>query len=857
MSSDFYHKSFILYRQKEYKMDKYNVYGMTCAACQARVENSVKSLDGVESVSVNLLTNSMNVEGNVSSDVIMSAVKKAGYKATPMDALKDKNDNLFNDDEFKNMKIRLFSSIFFLFILMYFSMLPMLFNIKLPFNLSKNIVGLGLVQLILSAIIMVINQKFFISGMKAIINLSPNMDTLVTLGSMSSFIYSVYILFLLTYHTSHMHHFYFESAAMILTLITLGKTLEAYSKGKTTNAIKELMLLKPEHANIVKTNDQGKEIISKVMVDDVKIDDIFILKSGDSIPVDGRIIEGDCTINESAITGESIPVDKSVGDNVASGTIIYSGYAKCIATKVGKDSTLAKIIELVTDAGNSKAPIAKIADKVSAIFIPSVLLISIITFIIWFITKGEFDFAFSMAVSVLVVSCPCALGLATPVAIMVGSGIGAKSGILFKNATALERCHKINVLCFDKTGTITKGQPQVTDLISYTDEKQLLNILYTIEKRSEHPLAKAISHYASDKGATELNIKGFKVHSGFGVSAKYNDAEIKIGNIEFIKKAGLVNIDETENIINKFGKEGKTGIIITENSLIVGIIAIADTLKEDAVESIKQIKKMGIKTVMLTGDNENTAKYIADKVGIDYYISGVKPEDKDNYILRFKKKGICAMVGDGINDAPSLTRADIGMAIGAGTDIAIESANVVLSKSRIEDVAAAIRLSKYTSRNIHQNLFWAFFYNILLIPLAAGLYYPLWKLQLNPMLGAMAMSLSSVCVVGNALRLNFKNIYKANAFKKTVNQSIDIDDIINDVKEEITMEKVLHIDGMMCTHCEATVKLALLEVPGVKKVKVSHRKNTAIVKLTEEVSDEVLKKAVEDKNYTVTLIETK
>ena len=832
-------------------MKQYNVTGMSCASCVARVEKAVNKVDGVTSCSVNLLTNSMSVDGDVKSSDVISAVEKAGYGASLKgNSYKENksNDEPLKDTETPKLKKRLFSSLVFLILLMYISMGHMMWGFPLPSILANNHIAMGLIQLLLTGIIMVINQKFFVSGFKALIHRSPNMDTLVALGAGASFIYSVYALFAMTNAQvnndmslvmKYMDEFYFESAGMILTLITLGKMLESYSKGKTTNAIKGLMNLAPKKATILVDN------VEKVVpVEEVKIGDIFVVKPGENIPVDGVVIEGESAVNESALTGESIPVDKSVGDNVSGATVNQSGFIKCKATKVGEDTTLSQIIKMVSDASATKAPIAKVADKVSGVFVPVVISIAVVTIIVWLLCGATFGNALVRGISVLVISCPCALGLATPVAIMVGNGVGAKNGILFKNATSLETTGKVSYVLLDKTGTITNGTPVVTDIIpseNYTEDN-LLSYASSLESKSEHPLAKAVVQKAIDSSIKTLDTTDFKSLTGNGVSAKINGKTIVGGSVKHI--SSIANIDE--NIIKKaddLATKGKTPLLFVMYNQLLGIIAVADVVKSDSPKAIKELQNMGIKVVMVTGDNEKTAQAIAKESGVDEVIAGVLPDGKEKVVTQYKQKGMVAMVGDGINDAPALTRADIGIAIGAGTDVAIDSADIVLMKSKLTDVSGAIRLSRGTLRNIHENLFWAFIYNVIGIPLAAGVWIPIFGWTLSPMFGAAAMSLSSFCVVTNALRLNFLNIRSSKRDRRIKNKS--------NKKEKNTMTTTLKINGMMCPHCEATVKTALESIDGVTSAEVSHESGTAVVTLSKEVSDDVLKKAVVDKGYTV------
>lgn len=832
-------------------MKQYNVTGMSCASCVARVEKAVNKVDGVTSCSVNLLTNSMSVDGDVKSSDVISAVEKAGYGASLKgNSSKENksNDEPLKDTETPKLKKRLFSSLVFLLLLMYISMGHMMWGFPLPSILANNHIAMGLIQLLLTGIIMVINQKFFVSGFKALIHRSPNMDTLVALGAGASFIYSVYALFAMTNAQvnndmslvmKYMDEFYFESAGMILTLITLGKMLESYSKGKTTNAIKGLMNLAPKKATILVDN------VEKVVpIEEVKIGDIFVVKPGENIPVDGVVIEGESAVNESALTGESIPVDKTVGDNVSGATVNQSGFIKCKATKVGEDTTLSQIIKMVSDASATKAPIAKVADKVSGVFVPIVISIAVVTIIVWLLCGATFGNALVRGISVLVISCPCALGLATPVAIMVGNGVGAKNGILFKNATSLETTGKVSYVLLDKTGTITNGTPVVTDIIpseNYTQD-DLLSYASSLESKSEHPLAKAVVQKAIDSNIKTLDTTDFKSLTGNGVSAKINGKTIVGGSVKHI--SSITNLDE--NIIKQaddLATKGKTPLLFVMDNRLLGIIAVADVVKSDSPKAIKELQNMGIKVVMVTGDNEKTAQAIAKESGVDEVIADVLPDGKEKVVTQYKQKGMVAMVGDGINDAPALTRADIGIAIGAGTDVAIDSADIVLMKSKLTDVSGAIRLSRGTLRNIHENLFWAFIYNVIGIPLAAGVWIPIFGWTLSPMFGAAAMSLSSFCVVTNALRLNFLNIRSSKRDRKIKNKT--------NKKEKNTMTTTLKINGMMCPHCEATVKTALESIDGVTSAEVSHESGTAVVTLSKEVNEDVLKKAVVDKGYTV------
>ncbi|MCH5207967.1 MAG: heavy metal translocating P-type ATPase [Oscillospiraceae bacterium] len=843
----------------------YNITGMSCAACSARIEKAVSAVSGVTQCSVNLLTNSMSVEGGESSAVI-NAVVKAGYGAELKDKAAGKSaDNsdsadALEDKETPKMKLRLFWSLGFMVVLLYISMGGMMWGFPLPPFLEHDHIAMALVQLLLSGIIMVINQKFFISGFKGLIHRAPNMDTLVALGSAAAFGYSVYATFVMSNAMSvgnhelvmtYMDEMYYESAGVILTLITLGKFLEARSKGKTTDALKSLIKLAPKTAVLIK---DGAEVT--VPIEQVKAGDIFAVKAGESIPADAVIVEGETSVNESALTGESIPADKIVGDEVSAATINLSGYIRCKATRVGEDTSLSQIIKMVSDASATKAPISKIADRVSGVFVPAVITIALLTIAVWLITGNGVGYAIERGISVLVISCPCALGLATPVAIMVGSGMGAKNGILFKTAVSLEQTGKTEIVLLDKTGTITSGEPVVTDIVPYGEfsEDKLLETAYSLEKRSEHPLAKAIVKHAESRGFSAEEPEKFEVLRGAGISAVLDKTEYVAGNLRLCE----TYCDIPENVREKadtLANEGKTPLFFCRNKTLIGIIAVADEIKADSPSAIAELKNMGIKTVMLTGDNKRTAEAVGRTAGIDEVIAEVLPGDKENVVKRFQKSGRVAMVGDGINDAPALTRADIGIAIGAGADVAVDAADVVLMKSRLSDVPAAIRLSRLTLRNIHQNLFWAFFYNVIGIPLAAGVWIPLFGWKLSPMFGALAMSLSSFFVVTNALRLNFFNIYNPKhdkKIRKKANSSLENN--LENTKEEITMEITMKIEGMMCGHCEATVKKALEAVSGVSEATVSHESGTAVVKLSEQIDAEILKKAVEDKDYKVTEI---
>ena len=841
-------------------MEQYSITGMTCAACQARVEKVVSNVPGVTDVSVSLLTNSMGVEGTATSADIVAAVEKAGYHASVKGAQMESSQGAeaLADTETPKLLKRLIISLIFLMPLMYLSMGHMMWNWPLPGFLNNNHVGMGLAQLLFTVIIMVINQRFFISGFTSLIHRAPNMDTLVAMGATAAFGYSTYALFAMTVAQtagndklvmSYMHEFYFESAAMILTLITLGKTLEAYSKGKTTDALKSLMNLAPKMATVVR-NEQ--EML--ISADQVKKGDIFLVKPGESIPVDGIVLEGNSAIDEATLTGESIPVDKAVGDTVSAATINQSGFIKCEATRVGEDTTLSQIIKMVSDAAATKAPIAKIADKVSGIFVPAVITIAIITIIGWLLAGESVGFALARGISVLVISCPCALGLATPVAIMVGNGVGAKHGILFKTAVSLEEAGKVDIVALDKTGTITNGQPKVTDILPVDgiSEQELLETAFSLEKKSEHPLAKAIVEYGEEKNFTVSVVDNFKAVPGNGLTGTLNEETLIGGNLLFIEKSLSIS-RKLKHSAEQLASAGKTPLFFAKENRLLGMIAVADVIKEDSPQAIKELKAMGIHVVMLTGDNERTAKAIGEQAGVDNVIAGVLPDGKESVIQALGKKGKVAMVGDGINDAPALTRADVGIAIGAGTDVAMDAADVVLMKSKLADVPAAIRLSRGVLRNIHENLFWAFFYNTIGIPLAAGLLIPVLGWKLNPMFGAAAMSLSSFCVVTNALRLNLLNIQSTKKDKKKKN-TIDVSliNINNNEKKEVNeMTKTMNIKGMMCGHCEAAVKKALEALPEVASAEVSHEKGTAVVTLEKEIADDVLKKTIEDKDYEV------
>ena len=862
-------------------MEQYNVTGMSCAACSTRVEKAVSKVPGVSACSVSLLTNSMGVEGSASPDSIIAAVEAAGYGAslkgasTSASVNHSAEEDALADKETPVLKRRLIASIGFLVVLMYFSMGHMMWGWPLPAWFDGNHVAMGLVQMILAAIVMVINQKFFISGFKSLWHRAPNMDTLVALGSMASFVWSVIALFLMTDAQLHgdmdgvmryMDEFYFESAAMILTLITVGKMLEARSKGKTTDALKSLMKLAPKQATLI---INGKETI--VPIEQVKKGDIFAVRPGESIPVDGIVTEGSSAVNEAALTGESIPVDKTVGDQVSAATINQSGYLRCEASRVGEDTTLSQIIKMVSDAAATKAPIAKVAGKVSGVFVPVVISISLVTLIVWLLLGKEFAYALARGISVLVISCPCALGLATPVAIMVGNGLGAKNGILFKTAVSLEETGKVQIVALDKTGTITNGTPKVTDIVPAEgiSESELLSLAFALEAKSEHPLAKAIVEEGKSKkfDQTSLQADEFSALPGNGLEGTVNGHHILGGSVSFITGKIAVSASDRQKAAS-LAESGKTPLLFAKDKQFLGIIAVADTIKEDSPRAIKELQNMGIRVVMLTGDNERTARAIGAQAGVDEVIAGVLPEGKEQVIRALKEKGKTAMVGDGINDAPALTRADIGIAIGAGADVAIDAADVVLMKSNLTDVAAAVRLSRASLRNIHENLFWAFIYNIIGIPLAAGVYAH-WGLLLNPMFGAAAMSLSSFCVVSNALRLNFCRLHDAShdrkrkntiegclIEKKTVEENLDeFSKTIDGQGKEETMTKTMKIEGMMCGHCENRVKKALEAVAGVESAVVSHEAGTAVVTLSSEVANDVLKKAVEDQDYTVKGIE--
>ncbi len=849
-------------------MDQYIVTGMTCAACQTRVEKAVSAVPGVESCAVSLLTNSMGVTGTASSAEIIAAVENAGYGAAPKGKSTEKATNTYSeaedalkDRETPKLKRRLLASLGFLIVLMYFSMGHMMAGFPVPSFFEGNPIAIALLQMILAAIVMIINQRFFTSGFKSLLHRAPNMDSLVALGSGASFVWSVIVIFLMSgaakdgdMERAHalMHELYFESAAMILTLITVGKMLEAYSKGRTTDALKGLIRLAPKTATLLRN---GEEVT--VPVEQVKVGDVFVVRPGESIPVDGIVESGNSAVDESALTGESIPVDKAEGDTVSTATVNRSGFLTCRATHVGEDTSLSQIIAMVSDAAATKAPIAKIADRVSGVFVPVVISIAIVTLIIWMIIGKEFSYSLARAISVLVISCPCALGLATPVAIMVGNGLGAKNGILFKTAASLEETGKVQIAVLDKTGTITEGAPRVTDVIPYgaSDDNELITLAYGLECKSEHPLAKAVVEEARARGISAPSVENFKALPGNGLSASLDGRTITGGSLSYI--SSLVNVpDDLKDQANALSEQGKTPLLFTKGSGLAGLIAVADVMKEDSAEGISAMKNMGIKVVMLTGDNMRTATAIGKQAGVDAVIAGVLPDGKESVVRRLKELGKVIMVGDGINDAPALTRADMGMAIGAGTDVAIDAADVVLMKSSLNDAAAAVRLSRATLRNIHQNLFWAFFYNAICIPLAAGAYVGL-GLTLNPMVGAAAMSLSSFCVVTNALRLNLFKLHSAEndkpkteadtaAFLKTVE---DIQKSMQKKDEDTNMTKTLKIEGMMCMHCENHVKKALEAIDGVVSAEPSHEKGEAVVQLSAEVGEDKLRAAVEEAGY--------
>lgn len=843
-------------------MKQYKVTGMSCAACSARVEKAVNQVPGVTACSVSLLTNSMGVEGIAEPSTIIAAVEAAGYGASEKgteagDSVKTSmgaDDDFLKDTETPKIRRRLIASLIFLAPLMYLSMGHMMWNWPVPGFMEGNHVAMGLAQLLLTVVVMVINQKFFVSGFKGLIHGAPNMDTLVALGSGASFGYSTYALFAMTAAQvrndmdgvmGYMHEFYFESAAMILALITVGKMLEARSKGKTTDALKGLMKLAPKTAVLVRN---GTEV--EVPISQVRKGDVFVVRPGEQIPVDGIVLEGSSAVNESALTGESIPVDKIAGDAVSAATLNQSGFIRCEAARVGEDTTLSQIIQMVSDAAATKAPIAKIADRVSGVFVPAVIGISAVTILVWLLAGQSLGFALARGISVLVISCPCALGLATPVAIMVGNSMGAKNGIMFKTAASLEATGRTEIVALDKTGTITSGEPKTTDILPAegVSEEELLKLAYALEKKSEHPLARAILETGKWRGIEDsLEVTDFRAVPGGGLTGKLDGAVLTGGNLKYITGTAEIS-DSVQRQAETLAEDGKTPLFFAKDGKLIGIIAVADVIKEDSPRAVGELQGMGIRVVMLTGDNERTAKAIGRQAGVDEVIAGVLPEGKESVIRELKKKGRVAMVGDGINDAPALTRADIGIAIGAGTDIAIDAADVVLMKSRLSDVPAAIRLSRATLRNIHENLFWAFFYNVIGIPLAAGIWIPVFGWKLNPMFGAAAMSLSSFCVVTNALRLNLFQMHDASKDKKRKAKA-------NSGKEKKNMTKTMKIEGMMCGHCEAAVKKALEAVAGVETAEVSHETGTAVVTLNAEVADEVLKKAVEDKDYKVTEIQ--
>lgn len=869
-------------------MEQYTVTGMSCAACSARVEKAVSKVAGVSSCSVSLFTNSMGVEGNASASEIIKAVEEAGYGAAVKGGGSARNgaqnaggtqrafsdqEEMLRDKETPALKRRLWYSIGFLIVLMYFSMGHMMWDFPVPAVLENNHIAMGLIQLLLTIAVMVINQKFFVSGFKSLWHRAPNMDTLVALGSAAAFVYSTYALFAMTdaqLNNDHaavmgyMHEFYFESAAMILTLITVGKMLEARSKGKTTDALKGLMKISPKTAVVVR---DGSEV--KVSIEEVAVGDIFVVRPGESIPVDGIVLEGTSAVNEAALTGESIPVDKQAGDKVSAATVNQSGFIRCRALRVGEDTTLSQIIKMVSDAAATKAPIAKVADRVSGVFVPAVIIIALVTIFVWLAVGQTVGFALARGISVLVISCPCALGLATPVAIMVGNGMGAKNGIMFKTAVSLEEAGKVSIVALDKTGTITSGEPKVTDIIPADGvaEDELIAMAYALEQKSEHPLARAVNEYAREHLASKesnaeltAEVSDFKALPGNGLTAVVNGRTLYGGNAKFIGERLAIGQDFVKKS-EILAEEGKTPLFFASDTL-VGMIAVADVIKEDSRQAVEELQGMGIHVVMLTGDNERTARAIGRQAGVDEVIAGVLPDGKESVIRGLMEKGKTAMVGDGINDAPALTRADIGIAIGAGTDIAIDAADVVLMKSQLRDVPAAVRLSRQTLKNIHENLFWAFFYNIIGIPLAAGVWIPLFGWQLNPMFGAAAMSLSSFCVVTNALRLNLVDIYStkrdkkhAAAIKETIQPQAGCSDTNIKKEGEMTMTKTMKIEGMMCGHCEARVKKCLEALEQVTEAVVSHEAGTAVLTLNAKIGDDVLKKAVEDQDYKVTSIE--
>ena len=858
-------------------MKKYTISGMSCAACQSRVEKAVNALPDVDSAVVSLLTNSMQVEGSASDSEIIQAVEKAGYGAKTSGGSK-KDTASMEEDQLKDtqtpiLRKRLIVSLVLLIPLMSISMGHLMWDWPLPAFLIDNHIAMGLIQMLFTIAILVINQKFFISGFKGVLNKAPNMDTLVAMGAGAAFAYNTYVLFAMTDAQvsgnsdkvmEYMHDFYFESAAMIVTLITLGKMLESYSKGKTTDALKSLMKMVPKTATIIEKDLTGIEKEKIVSIEDININDVFVVKPGENIPVDGIVIDGFGAVDESAITGESIPVDKQAGDRVSAATINQSGFIRCEATRVGEDTTLSQIIRMVSDAAATKAPIAKVADKVSGIFVPAVISIAVLTVIVWLIAGESVGFALARGISVLVISCPCALGLATPVAIMVGNGMGAKNGILFKTAVSLEETGKVEIVALDKTGTITSGEPKVTDVLAAdgTSEEELLKLAYSLESRSEHPLAKAIVAYGAEKQAEQIPVSEFKALPGNGLEGKVGDADVKGGSLKFAQSQTEIS-EKIKSQAEKLAEEGKTPLMFLKNGILAGMIAVADVIREDSPQAVKELQNMGIEVVMLTGDNERTAKAIGRQAGVDRVIAGVLPDGKEEVIRRLKEQGKVAMVGDGINDAPALTRADMGIAIGAGADVAIDAADVVLVKSRLSDVPAAIRLSRGTLRNIHENLFWAFFYNVIGIPLAAGIWIPIFGWKLNPMFGAAAMSLSSFCVVTNALRLNLLNIKDSRKDKKIRRKAaapagavVAAAEINTETKKENkTMTKTMKIEGMMCGHCEAAVKKALEALDGVASAEVSHEKGTAVVTLDKDVDNAVLTKAVEDKDYKVVSVQ--
>ena len=838
-------------------MEQYNVTGMSCAACSARVEKAVSKVPGVTSCSVSLLTNSMGVEGTAAASEIIAAVEEAGYgasvkgaKTENREASRGAEEDMLKDKETPKLRRRLIASLCFLIPLMYFSMGHMMWGWPVPEFFADNHMAMGILQLLLTTIVMVINQKFFISGFRGLIHRAPNMDTLVALGSGASYGYSLYALFAMSDALTRgdmegvmpfLHEFYFESAAMILTLITVGKMLEARSKGRITDALKSLMKLAPKTATILRNGQEAE-----VSIDQVRKGDVFVVRPGENIPVDGTVLEGVSAVNESALTGESIPVDKNPGDPVSAATVNQSGFLKCEATRVGEDTTLSQIIQMVSDAAATKAPIAKIADRVSGVFVPAVIAIAAVTILVWLLTGQTIGFALARGISVLVISCPCALGLATPVAIMVGNGMGARHGIMFKTAVSLEETGKAEIVALDKTGTITSGEPRVTDIVPAEgiSREELLTLAYALERKSEHPLARAILAEAEARGLEAgQDAEEFQALPGNGLSALWMGQRLTGGNLKFISAIAKIP-EEIRTKAEALAEDGKTPLFFTRDGQLAGIIAVADVIKEDSPRAVKELQNMGIRVVMLTGDNERTARAIGRQAGVDEVIAGVLPEGKESVIRELKKKGKVAMVGDGINDAPALTRADMGIAIGAGTDIAIDAADVVLMKSRLSDVPAAIRMSRATLRNIHENLFWAFFYNVIGIPLAAGIWIPLFGWELNPMFGAAAMSLSSFCVVTNALRLNWFKMYDASKDKKIKTKHYQ-------KQEETTMKKTMKIEGMMCGHCEARVKKCLEALEGVSLAEVSHEAGTAVVTLDKDVADEVLKKAVEDQDYKV------